>query len=50
MVAVFLPNQTLFTITCLGAAKIGIPFTVGTYFLITFSYFIINYSLYNFIS
>jgi len=29
MVAVFMPNKPLFTITCLGAAKIGVPFTVG---------------------
>jgi long-subunit acyl-CoA synthetase (AMP-forming) len=28
MVAVFMPNKPLFSITCLGAAKIGIPFTV----------------------
>jgi len=28
MLAVLMPNQALFTITCLGAAKVGIPFTV----------------------
>jgi len=28
MVAVFMPNIPLFTITCLGAAKIGVPFTI----------------------